>query len=142
MVWVEFKRFIVPFLIVMFQVLTGALALGLLPALWILIRGQRWRLVIKWSFAAVVCIAAAAYALPLALQAWKEAALKNHGWRNTGMLVGYGIALLFAPMIIPEPLRAARRRLRNETRDRSSDKVRRKRRKRRSQQLPGEMRIR
>ena len=64
----------------MFQVLTGALALGLLPALWILIRGQRWRLVIKWSFATVVCIAAAAYALPLALQAWKEAALKNHGW--------------------------------------------------------------
>jgi hypothetical protein len=143
MVWIEFKRFSVPFLIAVAHVLTAALAIGILPALWILFRGRRWGLVIKWGFVAAVCLTAAVYALPLASREWKKAAEKGNGYRFTGVLVGYAITALFAPMIIPEPLRIAKRRLRNKDRERGEDKKsRRRRRKRRSQQLPGELKIR
>jgi hypothetical protein len=140
--FLEFKRFIIPFLIALSQILTAALGIGLLPALWILIRGGRWGTVLVWGITAAACLTAAIYALPLALQTWKEAAIAGNGWRVSGLFVGYGITALFAPMIIPEPLRIARRLLRRERRDRPEEKVRRKRRKRRSQQLPGELKIR
>jgi hypothetical protein len=137
MLWIEVKRFIIPFFTAMFQVLTSALAIGMLPALWILIRGHRWGMVLKWGFVLVLALTAAVWALPLAHQEWKEYALK--GFRYSAMWLGYSITGLFAPMIIPEPLRIAKRRLRK---DRPEEKNRRRRRKRRSHQLPGEIKLR
>src|SRR6478736_1291945 len=136
--WIEFRRFIVPFLIAVFQVLTAALALGILPALWVLFRERRWGRFLKWSLLAALCLTALFYGLPLANEAWKNYTSKG-SYRYSAMWIGFAITGLFAPMIIPEPLRIARRRARK---DRPEEKLRRRRRKRRSQQLPGEIKIR
>lgn len=133
----EIKNFIVPFLIATSQMLCAALAIGMLPGLWLLIRSGRWWLLLKWLVVAAIAGTAAVYALPLALEAWKEKA--GDLFHATSLWTGYLLTLLFVPMIIPEPLRLARRRTRKEQ---PEEKNRRKRRKRRSQQLPGEMRIR
>jgi hypothetical protein len=138
MVWIEFKRFIVPFFIAVFQVLTAALAIGMLPALWILFRERRWITFLKWGLITAFCVTALVYALPLALREWKDY-VHASGFRYSSMWMGYAITALFAPMLIPEPFRIARRRVRK---DRPEEKVRRRRRKRRSQQLPGEIKIR
>ena len=81
--FLELKRVIIPFLIAISQILTAALGIGLLPALWILIRGGRWGTVLVWGITAGVCLTAAIYGLPLALQRYKESAVAADAWRHS-----------------------------------------------------------
>ena len=110
----------VPFLIAFFQVLLSVLALGLLPALWIFARRGHYGLLWRWTVFTLICIAAAAYGLPEAHDAWKTYTVK--GFKDVAMWMGYFASALFAPMVLPEPLRLARRRLRHE---RPADRMRR-----------------
>ena len=103
---------LVPFLVAFFQVVTSALAIGLLPALWMFARRGHYGLVWRWGLFTLFCIAAAVYGLPLAQAAWKAYVVK--GFKDVAMWMGYFVSILFAPMLIPEPLRLARRRLRHE----------------------------
>jgi hypothetical protein len=134
---IEIKHFTVPFLIAVFQMLFAALAIGMLPGLWVVIRSGRWGMILKWTIVTAIAVMASVYALPLALHEWKAAATTR--FHSNSLWMGYLLTLLFVPMIIPEPLRMARRRTRKEQ---PEEKTRRKRRKRRSQQLPGEMKLR
>ncbi len=103
---------VVPFLISFFQVLTSAFALGFIPALWLFRTRRHFNLLWRWSVVMLVCIAAAAYGLPAAQEAWK--AHTGVAFKKIPLWMGYFISVLFAPMVIPEPLRLARKRIRNE----------------------------
>lgn len=109
---VELKRILIPFLTAFLQVFTSALALGLLPALGVFARRRQYGLLWRWGIFTFVCIVAAVYALPLAHRAWK--AYTPLGFKPVAMWMGYFVSILFAPMLLPEPLRIARRRVREE----------------------------
>jgi len=103
---------IVPFLTAFLQVFASALALGLLPALGLFARRRLYGLLWRWGILILICVAAAVYALPIAHQAWKDHVLLN--FKPVAMWMGYFVSILFAPMLIPEPLRIARRRVRHQ----------------------------
>lgn len=102
----------IPFLIAFFQVGASALALGMIPALWLFAWRRYYGLLWRWGLFALFCIALAVYGLPKINEAWKDYTLK--GFNVVAMWMGYFASALFAPMLLPEPLRLARRRLRHE----------------------------
>lgn len=109
---VDIPRIVIPFLTALLQVLAPALALGMLPALWIIGKRRLYGMLWRWGIFTLICVVAAVYALPLAHRAWKGYALL--GFKPVAMWLGYFVSILFAPMLIPEPLRLARRRIRHE----------------------------
>ena len=109
---VDLPRIIIPFLTAFLQVFASALALGLLPALWLFARGRRYGMLWRWGIFTLICIVAAVYALPKAHHAWKD--YVRLGFKPVAMWMGYFVSILFAPMLIPEPLRLAKRRIRQE----------------------------
>jgi hypothetical protein len=138
---VELPRIIIPFLTAFLNVLTAALSIGMLPALWILAREKRFGRLWLWLLITAVFVTAAVYALPLAHEAWKEFALK--GFKPVAMYMGYFVGLLFVPMLLPEPLRVAQRIIRNVRNERPKERerrVRRLRHKRRKEGFPTNLR--
>jgi hypothetical protein len=117
---VELPRIIVPVLLALLQVFTAALSLGLMPALWILWRRRCYGLLWRWGVFTLVCLALAVYVLPRAHESWwwwvtiQGTAPSAFKW--VALWLGYFVGVLFAPMIIPEPLRIARRRMHQERR--------------------------
>ena len=108
----QLLNILVPFLIGFFQVLTAALALGLLPALWLFRTRRHFSLLWRWGLVTLVCVAAAAYGVPKAHDAWKIHT--GVGFQKVALWMGYFVSAIFAPMVMPEPLRIARRRIRHE----------------------------
>jgi hypothetical protein len=131
---IDVLRAIVPLMVALFQVASVALAIGMLPALWIMARGRHYRLLMRWGIMTLLFAAAAIYGLPKAHESWwwwvtiggKNPAL----FRSVALWLGYFIGVLFAPMLIPEPLRLVRRRIRHE-RPRPEEHTRKVRRRRR-----------
>jgi hypothetical protein len=119
----------IPFLTAFLNVVTVALGIGMLPALWILLRAGHSMRLLRWALVTAAVITAAVYGLPLAHVAWKTSfPLK---FKPVAMYLGYFIGLLFAPMALAEPLRIVRLSLRNAPPEQPEMKVRRVRHKRR-----------
>lgn len=110
----------VPFLMAFLLVITCGLALGMMPALWLFWSRQHYGLLWRWGIVALLFGAVGAYFLPVALAAWKAHFVVSY--KPVTAWMGYFVSVLFAPMAIPEPLRMARRRIRQE---RPADQIRR-----------------
>ncbi len=134
----EILRYIVPFFTALFQIVVSALAIGMFPALWVLARARKWRMLVNWTLVTIVAVTAAVYGLPLAHVSWEEYAPV---FSTVSMWIGYGLPILFVPMIIPEPLHVAKRRVRKSRMD-PEEKKRRKHRKKRREHVPGEIKVR
>ena len=117
---IDVARIAVPFLIAFLQVFTVALAIGLMPALWAFWKRRRHRMLWRWAIFALVCIGLAAYGLPKAKDAWwwwvTVEGKAPHFFKTVAMWLGYFVGVLFAPMMIPEPLRLARKRMHQDRR--------------------------
>lgn len=114
----------------LFQVLTAALAIGMLPALWVIARRQHYGLLLRWGIVAAICVVAAVYGLPKAHVAWKTH-VTDKGFKTVAMVMGYVAGIFFVPMLIWDPRNWALRRLRHERpQDGQVHGERRKRRKR------------
>ena len=110
----------VPFLMAFLQVISCALAIGMMPALWLFWSRRHFGLLWRWGIVALIVIVSAAYGLTVALAAWKEHFVVSY--KPVTAWMGYFVSVLFAPMAFPEPLRRARRRIRHE---RPADHIRR-----------------
>ena len=115
---IDVLRVAVPFLIALLQVLCISLALGLIPALWMIGRQHHYRMLCRWGVFALVCIGLAAYGMPKAHASWKfwvtvQGAAPRF-FKDAAMWLGYFVSVLFAPMVFPEPLRLARKRMRHD----------------------------
>ena len=110
----------VPFLMAFLLVIMCGLALGMMPALWLFWSRRHYGILWKWGIVALFFIAAGAYGLPVALSEWKAHFVMTY--KPVTAWMGYFVSVLFAPMAIPEPLRMARRRIRQE---RPADQIRR-----------------
>lgn len=128
----ELQYIFVPFLIAFLQVATATVAIGTLPALWILAKERRFGLLLKWLIIAALFTTAAVYGLPLAHAAWK--AYTQKAFKLVAMGMGYFVSALFVPYLLPEPLRLARNSLRHDRPAR--EQKRRVRRKRRKEGMP------
>jgi hypothetical protein len=91
------------------------LALGMPVALWHIGKSGHWKIFSKWTLAAVFCIGMAAYGVPKIQHRFNEQ-IGNFGAREkkAPSIIAYVMAGFFAPMLIPEPLRWAKKRLRHE----------------------------
>jgi len=132
---VDLPHIIIPFMTAFLKVAAAALAIGMLPALWIIARQRYYGLLWRWGIVTILLIAATLYGLPMAHVAWKKYARKN--FKPVAMYMGYFVSVLFAPMLLPEPLRLARRRL-----ERPQERARRVRHKRRKDGFPRDLNIR
>jgi hypothetical protein len=126
---VDLPRIVLPFLIAFLQMITGALSLGFIPALCVIGARKEHRMLFFWIIFWLCCIAAVTYGLPKAMHLWKDHA--QAGFKYPSMYMGYFVGLFAAFFLMPEPLRQARDRLRN---DRYRPRPQRRRRRRRSQQ--------
>lgn len=106
---------LVPFLISFFQMITAALAIGIIPALWSIASRKHWMMFTRWSIFFIIILAAAAYGLPKAMHAWRTW-VTEPAFKKGGMYFAYFVGLLLAFFIIPEPKRIARERMRHERR--------------------------
>ena len=91
------------------------LALGMPMAVWHIGRAGHWQIFSKWAFAAVVCIGMATHGVPFLKDAWNTK-IGNVGdaYRKAPPIIAYVMSGFFAPMLVPEPLRWAKKRLRHE----------------------------
>jgi len=139
---IELQRIFIPFATAFLNVLAVALAIGMLPALWVLVRGRQWGLLWRWAIVTAIFVTAAVYGLPQAHIAWKN--YKPQTFKPVAMYMGYFVGLLFVPMLLPEPLRIARHRIRTEAErpDEPERRVRRVRRKRRKEGIPTDLKLR
>lgn len=135
--FVELQRILVPFLIAFFEIIFPAMAIGMLPALWVLGRARQYLLLARWGLCAALFIITAAYWLPMAHRNW-HSWVKDKNFKVVSLGIGYAVGVLFAPMLLPEPLRLAKKRLHSSQRvpgahaGEPGTKVRRRRRKRRT----------
>lgn len=105
---------LVPFLIAFFQVITAALAIGLIPALWNIGSRKHWMMFTRWSIFFIIFVAAA-FGLHTAMTSWRTW-VTEPAFKKSGMYFAYFVGLLLAFFIIPEPKRIARERMRHERR--------------------------
>lgn len=126
----ELPRIFIPFMTALLQVVTAALSIGLLPALWVIASRRHYGLLVRWGIVAVICIVAATYGLPKAHVAWKTYVTAK-GFKTVAMIMGYVAGALLVPMLIWDPRNWALRRLRHERpQGEQGEGERRKRRKR------------
>jgi hypothetical protein len=104
-------RILLPFLISLFQVITVAVALGMIPALWCIAARRNYRMLACWTLFFLIVATAAAYGLPRAMSALR-ASIDEGAFKTGGMYFGYFVGSLLTFYLLPEPMRIARNRLR------------------------------
>lgn len=109
----EILRIFVPFLIALFEVTLAAVVLGMLPAFWTLGSARRYGTLGRWIFFTALLVAIAGYWLAVAHVNW-PAWTGDKGTKKVALWLGYFVGVIFAPMLLPEPLRQARKLLREE----------------------------
>lgn len=98
-------------LISLLHVMFIVLALGMPLALWEFFKIGHRSLMFSWGVAMLICIFMAIWGCPMIRANWTAYA----GGENLApKLISYIMAGFFAPMLVPEPARWARKRLRNE----------------------------
>ena len=97
------------------HVISIVLSLGMPLALWQFWKGGHWDLLWRWGIATLVCIFVAIWVMPELQHRWNEH-IGNFGDRKktAPTLIAYVMAGFFGPMLIPEPARWAKKRLRHE----------------------------
>jgi hypothetical protein len=111
----EFFNLGVILLLAVLHVFFIVLALGMPLALWHIGKAGHWQVFSKWALGAALCIGMAVFGVPLLQNAFNSH-IGNFGDREkkAPTIIAYVMAGFFGPMLIPEPLRWAKKRLRHE----------------------------
>jgi hypothetical protein len=102
---------VVPMLISVLHVFFIILALGMPMALYLFAKAGQWSLFTRWAIVTGFCVFMAIWGAPDLRRRWTE---HVGGEKLPPKLIAYIMAGFFAPMLIPEPARLARKRLRHE----------------------------
>lgn len=101
------------------------LGVGLLPALWIFAKARRTGLVVRCAVVAAACFVLAFAVLPWLEEKWSPR--RRADYTKKTKWIGFIITVPFALALLPEPLRLARRRVRNEPKPEPGRRRRRRR---------------
>lgn len=102
-------------LLAVLRVLFIVLAIGMPMAVYHIAKTGHTQILVRWVIAAVFCIGMAFFGVPELQRRWNDH-IGNFGSRErkAPAIIAYVIAGFFGPMLIPEPLRWAKKRLRHE----------------------------
>ncbi len=103
---------LIPFLISIFQVITGAMTLGMIPALWCIAARKHYKMLVRWSIFFLLVGTAAVYGLPKAMIEWREWVTEPR-FRKAGMYFAYFVGVFLIFFILPEPKRIATNKLKH-----------------------------
>jgi hypothetical protein len=104
-------RILLPFLVSLFQVITAALALGMIPALWCIAVRRNYGMLARWTVFFLIIATAAAYGLPMAMSALRDS-IDEGAFKTGGVYFAYFVGILLTFFLLPEPMRIAKHRLR------------------------------
>lgn len=104
-----------PFILAFLQMVSAALVLGLIPALWEIARRRHRMMFTRWMLFFIIVLVAAVYGLPKMTSMWRTYAGES-GFKKGSMYFAYFVGLFAASFIVPEPRRIALKRLRVERR--------------------------
>lgn len=107
----NFIAVVVPMLISILHVAFIVMALGMPMALWEFFKAGQRTIMLSWGVPTLICIFMAIWGCPMIRAKWTAFV---GGEKLPPKLIAYVMAGFFAPMLIPEPARWARKRLRHE----------------------------